>query len=299
MKNIFLFVSILTVLFFTTVKSIAQETSSADSTAAYRPKEKSYGLVSTNYYSDIVFLGRKSSSRAPYLSAFAGYFHKSGLFINGGASYLAASGENRIDLFTLTTGYDYYLKNFSAGIYGTKYFFNNKSNTVKSELSGYVAAYADYDFDIADVYIDGSAYFSNTTDFILSAAVSHTFYAVNDNLTITPAVYLNAGTQNYYSNYNNNRKFRRNMMEGGGSSPGTGMMGGGGSFKVLDYELSVPVSYTLKKLRFSFTPVFAIPVNPATITNDQDTYKEELSNSFFWSVGVSYKIFSNNKKQKL
>ena len=290
MKRIAFFGAFLFPLIMVQLRSLAQEKATTDSIAADSASKKSYALVGIGYTSDIVFLGRKSSSISPYLSAFAGYYHKSGLFINGGVSYLAASGENRIDLFTVTTGYDYYLKSFSAGIYGTKYFFNNKSYAVKSELSGYVGAYADYDFDIVDVYIDGSAYFSNTSDFILGAAVSHTFYAVNDNLTITPAVYLNAGTQNYYSNYNNNRKFRRNMMEGGGSSTGTGMMGGGGSFKVLDYELSVPVSYTLKKLRFSFTPVFAIPVNPATITNDQNTYKEELSNSFFWSAGVSYKL---------
>ena len=274
------------------IKSISQEESTADSTVKESPMEKkSYGLVSTNYNSDIVFLGRKSSSRAPYLSAFAGYYNKSGLFTNGGASYLAASGEKRIDLFTVTTGYDFYLKNFSAGISGTKYFFNNKSYTVKSELAGNVSAYMDYDFDIADVYIDGSTYFSNTTDFIVGVSVSHTFYAVNDNLTITPTAYLNAGTQNYYSDYNNNLRFGRHMLGDGRSlSMGTGMMGGG-SFKVLDYELSVPVSYGFKKFSFSFSPVYAIPVNAATITNDQNTYKEDISNSFFWSLGVSYKIF--------
>lgn len=297
MKNLILFIAVLLVLFIASTKSVAQQNTSADSIVNTVSTEKqSYGLVSTNYNSNIVFLGRKSLSKAPYLSAFTGYYHKSGLFINGGASYLAASGPNRFDLFTVTTGYDYYLKSFSAGLYGTKYFFNNKSTTVKSELSGYVGAYADYDFDLADVYIDASAYFGNTSDFILGAAVSRIFYAANDKLRFTPTFYLNAGTQNYYSNYNNNRRFGRHMLNGGAlQSTGSGMMGVG-SFKVLDYELSVPVTYTQKKLRISFTPVFAIPVSAATITNGQDTYKEDLSNSFFWSLGLSYKIFSNNKK---
>ena len=279
------------ILFIVPIKSIAQETPKADSTVSNQSEEKSYGLAKINYNSNIVFLGRKSSSRAPYLSAFAGYYNKSGLFINGGVSYLAASSEKRIDLFTITTGYDFYLESFTAGISGTKYFFNNKSYTIKSELSGNVSAYMDYDFDIADVYIDGTTYFSNTTDFIVGAAVSHPFYAVNDNLTITPTVYLNVGTQNYYSNYNNNLRFGRHMLGSSGSlSTGTGMMGGG-SFTVLDYELGVPVSYKLKKFSFSFSPVYAIPVNAATITNDQNTYKEDLSNSFFWSLAVSYKVF--------
>jgi hypothetical protein len=289
MKNLPLFTFFLLVLFTVPIKSIAQETPSGDSTIEHHAEEKSFGLVSTNYYSNIVFLGRKSPSRDPYLSAFAGYYHKSGLFINGGASYLAASGENRIDLLTATTGYDLYLGSFSGGISGTKYFFDTKSNTVKSELSGYVNVYADYDFDIVDVYIEGNAYFGNTSDFISGLGISHKFYAANDNLTITPAVYLNAGTQNYYSNYNNNLRFGLHMTEDDGSSMRIAM-GGRRSFKALDYELSVPVGYTLNKFRFSFTPVYAMPVNAATITNGQNTYKEDLSNSFFWSLGVSYKF---------
>ncbi len=291
MKTIHLFTSVIIVLLTISLNSVAQETPFADSIAKNRSGEKSYGIASTNYNSDIVFLGRKGSSRAPYFSAFTGYYDKSGLFINGGASYLAASGEKRIDLFTLTTGYDYSLKSFSAGISGTKYFFNSKSTTVKSGLSGYVNVYADYDFDIADVYIDGSVYFSNSTDFILSAVVSHVFYAASDQLNIIPAFSVYAGTQNYYSNYNNNLRFGRHML-GGGASPstGTGMMGAG-NFKTLDYELSVPVSYTIKNFRFSFTPVLAMPVNAATITNNQNTYKEDISNTFFWSLGVRYKIF--------
>jgi hypothetical protein len=279
------------VLLNSPLNSDAQQTSFADSIAKNSSDSKSYSFVSTNYNSDIVFLGRKSSSKAPYVSAFAGYYDKSGLFINGGASYLAASGGKRIDLFTLTTGYSYSLKSFNAGINGTKYFFNSKSTTVKSELSGYVNVYADYDFDIVDVYVDGTVYFSNTTDFILGAIVSHVFYAAKDNLNIIPAFSVYAGTQNYYSNYNNNLRFGRHMLGGGGSpSTGTGMMGAG-NFNVLDYELSVAVSYSIKKFRFLFTPVYAMPVNPATIANNQNTYKEDISNTFFWSLGARYKIF--------
>lgn len=291
MKKIHLFICVFIAFFSISIKSFGQKISTADSTGGNRPKEKSFGLVSTNYYNNIVFLGRKSSSRTPYLSAFAGYYHKSGLFINGGASYLAASGENRIDLLTATTGYDLYLGSFSGGISGTKYFFNTKSNIVKSALSGFVNVYADYDFDIVDVYIEGNAYFGSASDFISGLGISHKFYAVNDKLTITPTGYLNAGTQNYYSDYNNNLRFGLHMTGGSGSSMGNSMgMGGRRSFKALDYELSVPVGYTLDKFRFSFTPVYAMPVNAATITNDQNTYKEDLSNSFSWSLGVSYKF---------
>ncbi len=288
--KIHLFASVIIVLFIAPIKSGAQEKSAADSTVKYPMEEKSYGLVNASYNSDIVFLGRKSSSRAPYLTARAGYYHKSGLFINGAVSYLAASGEKRIDLFTPSVGYDFYREKFSTGISGTGYFFNNKSYTAKSALKSNLSAYADYDFDIVEVYIDGTAYFSNTTDFVLGLALSHTFYAAGDNLKFIPSVYLNAGTQNYYGDYSNNSRFGRHMLDGGSSaSRGTSMMGGG-VFNVLDYELSIPVSYTLNKFQFSFIPVYAIPVNAATITNNQDTYKEDINNSFFWSLGLSYKL---------
>lgn len=298
MKKIILPFLVFIALLIVQVKSVAQEKSANDSATTLSEGEKSYGLVSANYNSDIVFLGRKSSSRAPYLSAQAGYYHKSGLFINSTVSYLAASREKRIDLFTASGGYDYYKNNFVAGISATAYFFNNKSYTANSALTGYLGAYAGYDFDIVQVYMDGTAYLSNATDFILGLGVSHSFYLADDHLQIAPFAYIYAGTQNYYGDYGNNQRFGRHMLDGGSSqSPGTGMMGGG-VFNILDYELSIPVSYTLNKFRFFFIPVYAIPVNAATITNNQDTYKEDITNSFFWSLGVNYKISKQIKQTK-
>lgn len=290
MKKLHFFISVLIVLFIVPIKSGAQEKSTADSTVKYPMKEESYGLISTSYNNDIVFLGRKSSLKAPYITAQAGFYHKSGLFINGAVSYLASSAEKRIDLFTPTVGYDFYWKKFSTGISVAKYFYNNKSYTSKSALAGSLNVYADYNFDIVEVYVNSAAYFSNTTDFILGLGVSHTFYTAGDNLKFIPSVYLNAGTQNYYGNYSNNNRFGRHMLDGGSSgSIRTGMMGGSG-FNVLDYELSIPVSYTLNKFQFSFIPVFAIPVNAAIITNNQNTYKEDITNNFFWSLDLRYKL---------
>jgi len=71
-------------------------------------------------------------------------------------------------------------------------------------------------------------------------------------------------------------------------------------FKLLDYEFSLPVSYAFKNFTFSFTPVYAIPTNPAqlhvvikTLRGIQllnRTYTEKLYNSFFFQAGIAYKI---------
>ncbi len=293
MKKFAFSIAFLMALITLRLESVAQEIALTDSTANRTDSIKSYSLVGITYNSDIVFLGRKSPIKSPYLSVSAGYYHKSGLFINSAVSYLAASGVKRIDLFTASGGYDYYKNNFVAGISATGYVFNSKSNTAKSALTGNLNVYADYDFDILEVYLDGTAYLSNQSDFIFSGAVSHHFYADNDKLKISPAFSLYAGTQNYYSNYNNNLQFERHMSNNG-SPASTGMMGGG-FFNIQNYEFSVPVRYELKNFQFVFWPVYAIPVNAATITDNQNTYKEELTNNFFWSLGVSYKISKQKK----
>ena len=293
MKKIAYSIAFLMALIALRLESIAQVATSTDSTVKRLDNIKSYSLVGMAYNSDIVFLGRKSPIKSPYLSVSAGYYHKSGLFINGIISYLATSGGKRIDLFTASGGYDYSKINLTAGISGTGYIFNNKSYTAKSALTGNLNVYADYDFDIVEVYLDGTAYFSNQSDFIFSAAVSHNFYSDNGNLKISPAFSMYGGTQNYYSSYKNDLQFGRHMNNNG-SPASIGMMGGG-FLNILNYEFSVPVTYGVKNFQFIFFPVYAMPVNAATITDNQNTYKEDLANNFFWSLGVSYKISKHKK----
>lgn len=271
-------------------ESFAQDKTVTDTIVSNSASNKSFALVGMTYNSDIVFLGRKNPIKSPYISASAGYYHKSGLFINGIISYLATSERNRIDLFTASGGYDYNKNNLTAGVSATGYVFNSKSYTVKSALAGNLNIYADYDFDLLEVYLGGTLYLSNQSDFIFNATVSHNFYADNGNLKISPAFSLYGGTQNYYSNYNNNLQFGRHMIDNGSpASTSRGMMGGG-FFNILNYEFSVPVRYMFKRFQFVLLPVYAIPVNAATINNNQNTYKEDLVNNFFWSLGVNFKI---------
>jgi hypothetical protein len=72
------------------------------------------------------------------------------------------------------------------------------------------------------------------------------------------------------------------------------------AFKILDYEATMPINYTLGKFIFNFTPAFAIPVNPAMVsrittpTGGTATTKavvlEKLTNSFYWTLGFTYKF---------
>ena len=78
-------------------------------------------------------------------------------------------------------------------------------------------------------------------------------------------------------------------------------------FTLLDYELSVPLSYDTKKLGFFVTPTFALPQNPINTTtttviklkngtqttqvqNSTPLSEKTLENSFFIELGVFVKF---------
>jgi hypothetical protein len=74
---------------------------------------------------------------------------------------------------------------------------------------------------------------------------------------------------------------------------------GASQFKMLDYEFTLPVNYTIKKFTFNFTPTYAIPVHPdvvditTQIANQPPktrTVTEKLGNSFYWQAGVTLKF---------
>ena len=294
MKALFLKLLILFFISFSMIDKLPAQSSSADTAKTKQKASSSYAEAGLSYISNIVFAGRKDSVDVPYLSPVIGYSHKSGLFAKGSFSYLTSAKESRVDLFTLTAGYVYSKNNFIAGVDATKYFFNSSSTNVQSEMSGYAALFSGYSFkDILTVYVDGMISFSSRPDFILGSELNHTFYAVHDQLKITPTVYINFGTQNYYNEYYSYKR------SGGG---GYGNGGGGSTqtttvsvvestkFQLLDYEFSLPVSYNFKQLTVFCTPVFAVPVNPSLITIDGVTTREVLSNSFFWSAGIAYRF---------
>ena len=100
----------------------------------------SYLMPGLYYVSDAVFMGRRDSIAAPYLMPSLGYYHKSGWYAEGSASYLVASGEGRIDLIMLGGGYQFTKGDFSGNLSATAYLFSEDSYNVKSETSGDLTA---------------------------------------------------------------------------------------------------------------------------------------------------------------
>jgi hypothetical protein len=256
---------------------------------------KSETRIGMWYSSDYYYMGRADSAKAPYLSPSIGYYHHSGVFVHTSLSYLTAPGESRVDLITLSAGYEYYGENFVAGISASEYFFSDYSYAIPSEMSTYLNAYGGYDFSVFMLYADASLGFSEYTDLFLGGEINRTFYLFRNRLRITPAVYINAGSQHFYNEYYTNRSSQtgegKGKGKGGSGQPPTTTtteVVESEKFQILDYEADLQFVYKIGKIRLYMSATWTFPVNPATIVTDQGTYEEDLKNGFYWSSGIRF-----------
>lgn len=269
--------------------------------------KRSYLQADVGFLSNNVFFGRKDSVATPYITPALGYYHKSGLYINALASYLPTSGQNRFDLFTIEAGYAHKFGNFDMQITGNKFFYSNSSYNVESEIEADVVAAFDYDLHFVTPVVQGMVIFGPRTDYAASLGLEHSFYAIKNKLTITPSVMANASTQNYYNSYYELRRYALKRLiklsalnRDSISYTISAYVINASKFQILDYEISMPINYTIKKFTLNFTPVYAIATNPSqlhviikTISGIQlfnKKYSEKLNDSFFFQAGITYKL---------
>ncbi|GAC1443629.1 MAG: hypothetical protein NVSMB63_12590 [Sediminibacterium sp.] len=255
----------------------------------------SHFKLAVNYLTNAVYNGRKDSLVLPYITPSIGYYDKSGFYISGSVSYLSATNQSRVDLFSLDAGYDFAIGNkVNGSVYGGKYFYNQSSTSVRSEMKGSLGANVVYDPGIIAVTGGLDLYFSEKADTYASLGLSHSFEIDTDNdasWTIAPSVVTAYGTQGYYHNYLQKRPARR-QRNGGGT---TVKVESQNNFVLLDYELSLPLSYDAKKWGISFTPYYTIPKSPSTVTitgltGNTRTVTEKLENTFYAEFGVYVKF---------
>lgn len=279
--------------------TLSGQNNNTSSSEKSKSKEKSYFSLGVNFISDAVYFGRKDSISAPYLYPNITYFNKSGLYATGALSYLTKSNEGRIDLFLGTVGYEIEAKKFRGDISFTKYFFNSDSYNVISEVEADMTAMAGYDFDVLDVSLSFVTFFnsSSSSDYFLSSEIRHNFISKTGNIQISPTVGVFFGSQNFYEEYYINNRFGNGRGQGNGTGQGiadttttTVTLNESEKFGLMAIEFSVPMWYVKKPFIVSFLPVFVIPQNPATLTVDSTVYKEDLENTFYWMIGLSYRF---------
>ena len=270
----------------------------ADSSVKERPKTSQMEM-GLSYQSNDVYLGRKDSSVLPYVIPEFTYYHKSGLYASASLNYLKNSTISRVDLVTLEAGYTFKKGQYDGQLSFSKYFYNSQSTSVTSEISSSLAYQNGFDLGFIKPTFTATLNFGNKTDFATVLGLEHKFYLFDDQLDFTPTFAMSASTQNYYSDYFKKRRYtvKRGSKAGQTAIANiTGTIPNASQFKILDYESTIPVNYSTGKWVFSFTPVYSIPVNPATV--DIQTVKangvitnttrvEKISNTFYWTLECS------------
>jgi hypothetical protein len=267
-------------------------------------KVKSRLEAGISYLNNDVYLGRKDSSVLPYFIPSLSYYHKSGLYFSASLNYLKNAEASRVDLVTLEGGYIFSAGKYDGQLNVSRLFYNSQSTTVSSEIKASAEFQNGFDFGLIKTTLNLGLEFGTKTDYSVNFGLEHGFTSFHEKLEFTPTICVNTGTQNFYDNYYKNKRYsnRKNGRGVGNGNGGTSVIGSvvnPSNFKILDYEASVPLSYTIKKLVINFTPTYAIPVNPSLIDvqtsqsgggTSNNTVTEHLTNSFYVSVGFTYKF---------
>ena len=271
----------------------------------------SYGKLSLSYLNNAVYNGRKDSLATPYITPTIGYYDKSGFYVSGALSYLSSAKESRIDLFSLDIGYDISITNqLSSNFYGNKSFYNQSSTAVKSDIKGSLGAAFNYDLSVIQLNLASEAVFSQKTDLSLNLGMGHAFNSGDEDhlFSINPSININWSTLNFYEGFTSRKVSKKigQTIANVASATATTTVDKN-RFTLLDYELSVPLSYDTKKFSCFLTPTFALPQNPINTTtstviklkngtqttqvqNSTPLSEKKLENSFFWEFGVYVKF---------
>ena len=261
---------------------------------------ESYVLTDVSYINDAVFMGRRDSIAAPYIYPSIGYYDKTGFFADASVSYLTASNENRVDLFLISSGFIFNGSQISGGISGTAYFFNEDSYNVRSEVIGDITGVLSYDLKFLEITLSASTYFNkeSSVDIFTGLKLDRTFYTLGNKLLLDPGISLYAGSQYFYQEYYSSSRLGNRKGKGKGTinpEPVTSTVleiKEASEFNLLNLELSLPAQFYHKQFIFSFTPSLSFPQSSATISTEDTIIKEDLKNTFYWTIGVSYWFYT-------
>ncbi len=258
------------------------------------PSKKSYGWAGIQYTSDAAYLGRKDSVSIPYITPQVGFVHQSGLYLLGSVSYLPRSGDNRIDVATITAGYDFSIGSHVYG--GFEYdhnFFSDKSYSVLAGVTNSLNGYAGWSLSYIDLGVGADVNFGNETDFLVNMNISHEFEACDGKLHFTPAALVNIGEYNTYADYYTKHRYNPNRGKGKGinnNTVTTVSIQQAHGFHALDYELKAPLEYETDHFKLVCTPTYMIPVNPAQVEINQVIKTETLSPIFVIEIKAGIKL---------
>ena len=247
--------------------------------------ELTYYAAGFNYLSNNVYLGRKDSTRLPYLSPYIGYNLHNGLYARATISYAPVKKTGHFDVLTLEAGYDHsFGKHVLTGISIEKYFYYKKSPGIRASTKDNISLYCMYKNETIEPQFTFAVNQGKSSDVVTGLSFDHNFRFVDNTLNVFPTVAFNMGSQHYYNDY-----FMAKLLKKDINLPEYEVVNDAGGIKPLDIEFSAKTTYRTTSWLFTLVPTYAVPLSAASIRLPNRTLTEKLSSSFYVSLDICYR----------
>ena len=233
--------------------------------------------VGLRYESDYTYFGRSQAGALPFAATTLTYTTKDGLYASA-ELYSLLGTKAALDETDLTLGWDHNLgKTLDVSLSYSRYFFPSGSELVKSSVNNSFDAALGQDWKVlytqlSATYLFGKGIGRGDAFLVLensrSFEIPHVLGARNF-LTFEPLLSLAAGTQSFAEASLTRRSGRKSSLVR--------------RFGLVDYEVSVPLTYTVGKVALAAGWRYVRPVNlPA-----DDVDSRALS---VWTAGVTLSL---------
>ncbi|WP_157807277.1 hypothetical protein [Hymenobacter chitinivorans] len=220
------------------------------------------------------FFGRTQTTRYPYTAGELSYTSRYGVW-GSVVSYNLFDTSSFIDETDLAVGWDGDLsKTVDASLSYSHFFFAPNSPLIKSSVNNSVDGYLGWDWGYVYSRLNAAYLFGDSNDFFLTLDNSRYFevdkvFTPKAYLAIEPRLSATAGTQHFVET-----SIEQQILRGNSNGKGKGKGGGGGTttvttttdtpvtrFRMLSYELRLPLTYHLGAVAVQAAWRYAIPVN--------------------------------------
>jgi hypothetical protein len=219
--------------------------------------------VELDYISNSSFYGRNGGVKYPFLMFSTDFQTKKNVWVSSSFSHLIDTGKF-INEINLSAGWDFELNDrIDGSISYAHYFFSSSSPLVKTSANNSIVGSIGYDWGFVYTTLSPNFVFGHSNDIFIAFGNSRYFEKVSifgkeDFISFEPKFSIIAGTQNFDRHY----VVRKENSNGKGNpNPHIVQAGGDSSFKIIDYELSLPLTYSTGNLSFESRYIFSLPVN--------------------------------------
>jgi hypothetical protein len=217
-------------------------------------------VLSSAYASHSSYRGRDNGLVDQSLSPSVTYRHSSGLSIQT-STYWQNNAGNRWDNFQLTGGYEFRISDVIGGSLSYSHFwFNDSSRSELSVFTDNTQAGFSFDWPVVSIAALGSMNFGTASEFTLTTSIAHNL-EIQQNSELTTLLRTKAK---------------------GKKAVTTTQTKATSSFGILDYEISLPVTFELGPFTLVPSATYIVPLNVV----DASTTKSFINLEFSISLTI-------------